>query len=1793
LGNVDPEVLRVLEQIRTRLLDLSKRNRLLNYRHNKLAIRIVDEQPRQVFSRLVGDDKEMKFGSLPDPQELNGDLEGDVTESSPHQAKESLRAGVAEQAGINIDHELPASTESSENLPKKHLDNKLQTRLFKDELEARQRRIRSKARSIIQETGMNQLFLAMGFLEWKDGSDPERSWIAPLILIPVELIRGQLNARTHCYEYYVKYTGEDLSYNLSLSVKVEAFDILLPTFDECIQEGGGYQELDPEAYFEKVSRAIEDQKGWRVSRQMVLGFFAFSRVLMWKDLDPSAWPEAALSNHDLVNILVGRDPAPQESGPSPESDSEQDDAQTFQLPLVVDADSSQVKAIKSALNGQSLIIQGPPGTGKSQTITNLIACFLQEKKSVLFVAEKMAALDVVRRNLKRVNLYDFCLELHSYKADKKAVLKSLKEREMMQVYDARQLDSVIVHTKETAKRLAKYTMALSSPIGPFGETVFQVIGKAESLREKLKQPPRIFCENATDVKESDFQNAVDLLDSLSRCITELGVPRQSIWNGFAATEVSYGDETVISEVLTDALDAVNKVLHYLESVRSEAGVDLDESKIGLVHLRGLSGLPEEQPSDIHQNILRRFLLEESGANWKALRELARTIDAHAKKVEDYSVIIDSSSEMAIDEVEELNSLLSDCERLGFGSMTLELAARFIDSSEKIIVMFRQSLELAEKHVAAGFPELRSISSLKTLVEIDGLVRDRPSGLDPAQLEKLLDRSVRGRFIDLVERGRSLEEQKSRLSETFAIRDAPPVESLCSIRQVIRSRQGRLFASLSKDYRKAKLDVLSFARERSVLKSKTLSDDLDELETFLIAKDSFESKSGFAQVFGRIFRGLDTDWTKLDALILWATQLSSVLGTDTSAKSLLMLSPEEIGQLAPHQELKKVASDIEQEYSNLMALSSASEWEEVLGELFKSSPKQMIEKLAAVSEIARRLIKLLSSIIVDTNSSFSRIFEGITLLREAIRLRGEIDTNTDAQSLLGESFRGSETPIDEIDRTVDFAKSIKEHCLADELIHAMAMNCTQENLTLLRRSSNKWLTDLSAIERIQDVLGKLGDVDEDVFWAGKLDTISLAAIKERLSELISAQNSLLPWSDYCRFSTDADSAGLAEIRRLLHTGELLPELAADTYRFMIYDSLAKDSLRTNRVLSRFSRVEYESFRDRFADLDKKAIELQQKRIACTAINHSKHTVPEGRRSTKVRELTDMRLLRHEFAKEKRHVPIRRLMERAGAAIRGLKPVFMMSPMSTAQFLEPGKHEFDVVIMDEASQILPEDALGAIARGKQLVVVGDSKQLPPTTFFRSEMENPDDPDEETIFDDMDAAISILDKCEEAHLRSSRLLWHYRSEHESLIAFSNSQWYNNELIVFPSAGRSDTKLGIEYHYVENATYAAGKNECEADVVARKIIEHAIKSPILSLGVGTFNIKQRDLIEDRLTQLLKDMPAAEQAVSELMKANDGYEPLFIKNLENLQGDQRDVIFISCTFGPDPETGRVYNRFGPVNQANGPRRLNVLFTRAKKRMEVFSSMRPDDIIADPGYLGRVALKKFLKYAETGRMPEFGVRTDREFDSDFEMCVARAIERMGYEIEPQVGVAGYFIDIGVRHPHRKGEYMIGVECDGATYHSSTFARDRDRLREEVLYNRDWRLHRIWSTEWFKNRQKEVERLEKALSACLEEDKHVIKSIADEPVEEISVPVKLRSRIPDSQLERRLFVFCKQNIPRSVESQRVDGFLHPDILKAIVRHRPTDRAGFTSCVPFDLRVNLHEDDGQYLDDLLEIIEQAGY
>ncbi|MFK0216232.1 DUF3320 domain-containing protein [Streptomyces sp. NPDC090298] len=456
-----------------------------------------------------------------------------------------------------------------------------------------------------------------------------------------------------------------------------------------------------------------------------------------------------------------------------------------------------------------------------------------------------------------------------------------------------------------------------------------------------------------------------------------------------------------------------------------------------------------------------------------------------------------------------------------------------------------------------------------------------------------------------------------------------------------------------------------------------------------------------------------------------------------------------------------------------------------------------------------------------------------------------------------------------------------------------------------------------------------------------------------------------------------------------------------------------------------------------------------------------------------------VIKREAEKKTRHMPVRELLGRTREVVQSIKPCFMMSPLTVSQHLPPD-FAFDVVIFDEASQVRPSDAINCIYRGRSLIVAGDDKQLPPTSFFDSSVEDDSD---EYAEDVPDAFESLLHACKAGAMRELSLRWHYRSRHEDLITFSNREFYANSMVTFPGSLDKGNDVGVEFLKADGVYDKGGRrdNRSEAEFVAERVMHHFDTRPGRTLGVVALSQAQASAIDLAVQQARIARPDLEHCFTE-----DRLDGFFVKNLESVQGDERDVMIMSIGYGPD-EHGTLGLNFGPINKGGGWRRLNVAVTRARYRMEVVSSFRGAQLKDSPN-VSVQHLKRYLEYAEQGPavLARDIVQGDAEPDSPFEESVLEVLRGWGYQVQPQVGVAGFRIDIGLRHPELPGAYALGIECDGAMYHSSKTARDRDRLREQVLNGLGWRLYRIWGTDWYRGRSAAELRLREAVEQAIEQ-----------------------------------------------------------------------------------------------------------
>ncbi|HZN37887.1 MAG TPA: DUF3320 domain-containing protein [Planctomycetota bacterium] len=709
------------------------------------------------------------------------------------------------------------------------------------------------------------------------------------------------------------------------------------------------------------------------------------------------------------------------------------------------------------------------------------------------------------------------------------------------------------------------------------------------------------------------------------------------------------------------------------------------------------------------------------------------------------------------------------------------------------------------------------------------------------------------------------------------------------------------------------------------------------------------------------------------------------------------------------------------------------------------------------------------------------------LEQALAVRAEertLATHKAVAELLGAAWRAGFPDWAQVEAWLVWVRDVRRLLVQivpgaeapdPRLLHAVAARLDER-----ANGADALSKQLGALQLANDVftaargsVSSLLDLDADLAFGDASVPGFLPAVAARIGRWLEAVPRLRDHCAYRRAAAAATSCGLDPLVREHGNGNLRTAELQSAFRRTFLEDWLDTVHDAEPLLSRFRGLDHERAIARFAELDRQWIQLAAEVVVARLCAQ----LPQVR-DTQVAS-SELGVLERELKKQRRHKPVRRLLAEIPGLLTRLAPCVLMSPLSVAQFLGRAGTRFDLIVFDEASQIPMWDAVGAIGRGRSVVVVGDSRQLPPTTFFQR-LAQGDEPAPEDIPEDLE---SVLDECGAAGLPRQHLDWHYRSRHESLIAFSNHHYYQNRLLTFPGPQHAAAGLGVRCVLVDGVYDRAGsqQNRVEAEALVAEVVQR-LRDPTRagrSLGIVTFSQAQQVLIEDLLDAARKAHAEIEPAFGAIQ------EPVFVKNLENVQGDERDVILFSICYGPDA-AGRIYENYGPLNQQGGERRLNVAITRARRELVVFTSVRPEQVATRTQALGAQHLRVFLDYALRGQQalaaavsedPSGGV------DSPFEAAVRLALTQRGYVVHTQVGCSGYRIDLAIVDPRAAGHYLLGIECDGAFYHAAATARDRDRLRASVLTGLGWRLHRIWSTDFWQDPAGELERVEAAIAAA--------------------------------------------------------------------------------------------------------------
>lgn len=1698
--HVPPEDLPLHDQLgkmRRRLLDLTGKNRLLNFRHTPTScVRLIDESPQQIFDRITSGEA-VEFSPLrpdEDTEEMEPELplaaEPGGTAAKQKRARQDARAkAIAESLGFDPSYDLAPIASST---TRRHVDRVLQTMALPEDLESVLRKIHQKARTEIQEKGANVLHLMFGFVEWSDVPEGQTARtdtrLAPLVLVPVGLDRGRLDTSTRprTYLYTVKATGEDWDTNVTLQEKCRReLNEELPAIDDD-------ERLD--AYFQRIEGWLAaNTDGWRLRRFVTLGLVSFGKILMWRDLDPRTWPEKlGLLQNTLLREVLGEDP-PQNESPGTltgEYHIDEPAAEVPVPPIVVDADSSQHSVLIDVAKGKNLVVQGPPGTGKSQTIANLIAAEIHSGKRVLFVAEKKAALDVVHRRLTRIGLGPYCLALHSHTSDKKAFLTDLSDRLRVRGSGSppRDYAAVQAEIEEHRKRLNKYVQRLNSSVPSLGLTVFEVLWRARRLLDPLApEAQKVIAGSAIpdslrfSRQELDAAKSVvrDFGGNVTDVLEEAGALGAHPWYGVTAANLSPAEVESLLEAGRYWLLALQTLETRLEAVNRFASVELVRSLQQLDDVASAFATLSVPQRVVHSEMPRRVLRS------KRETELSRALEAVTASRESWTAIPGPWGRpglLTADRIQEHGSALGAAAKVCGGQAPIgaarALAADLRRTASDVAALARLGASLA------GVLELSLSTTPRSLTTLLDVVRASTSVSDLAfalRSEALASDSAGPELEALARAAENLVRSREELAKAWSPSLRPDADALRAHVGAIANAPGFLPSLFSAKYRAA-VAAFRTATGRKTTRAAMLEEFRKVLD-FVDAVAKFEGTPGLPALFGTTTRGIDSPFTAALEARAWRARVTE-LAQGSGADGAQLVRTAWVGMKSAWRAASALCSRQSTEpFSGLLdRLADLSRSCRQAEEAWSDLPSDELgRRTLSVAELLDAAVEVATSAEAEEQLPIGELTHRLHLVRQA-RDRDEAARPLIAELAAVAADPGSPADCEEVRAALVYISALRAARLPPECLPSLVPGAQADALNAFRARLSDAVTAAESAKATGARFSELGSLDVAAWCGGaakSLGEADVSLLKARLSQALESAPTLYTWARYLHSRARASAAGAEHVCGLVDARRLSPSGAADAFEAAAYNTVANAILRSDPDLARFSGAAHEQVRRRFAELDETSLALTAELIARQLASVE---VEKGVSYGRVSDLSEASLISQQAALQRPRVPIRDLFRRAGKAIVSLKPCLMMSPQAIAQFLPAGQMQFDLVVMDEASQIRPEDALGAIARGKQLVVVGDPMQLGPTSFFDRSGDDDDDdglPEAEegaAASPPVETGPSVLERSEsiltaaQARYPLRMLRWHYRSRHPKLIAFSNREFYGEDLIVFPTPQFAGAKEGVFFHRLEGAVYEGHRNLAEAEAVVAAVRKHAVEHAEQSLMVATLNYHQADLIDE----LLQRTEMSDGALAEFRRRHaEGPEPLDVKNLENVQGDERDVILVSITFGPKP-TGQFSRNFGPINQLGGERRLNVLFTRAKHRLQVFCSFDPRQLaVTDSSPRGLRVLHDYLRYAEDGTWAT-GAPSGREPDSDFELAVARALRARGFEVHPQVGVQGFWIDLGIVHPTKPGTYVLGVECDGASYHSARSARDRDRLRQRALEGYGWNIHRVWSTDWFRDPGKQVE-----------------------------------------------------------------------------------------------------------------------
>ena len=1729
-----------IANLRPKLMDVSRRNPLINHSANKTftsSIRIVDEQLQQIFEHLCVNSRSMKLGALPALEEdpidenvtefqsafqsklrtdqiylkslttIDHERDEDAFEKKAkleRELKDRLRIEMgmtprvikvdktklsehARNHGINPSFNLPEPNVNIED--ERHLDDTLQTLLLGKSLSAVAGKIESKDKFYKEEKGLETLYLTLGYVVWTEPNSVESkgSFNSPLLLLPVMLDKSK---QKDGYIYTIA-LRDDMLVNPALSHKLENdFGITLnslPDSDDILGIDNWLQET-----VDKLPKSLQAN----LRRQATLSIFPFTGIELFYDLEP----DIDFSQFKLLSeMMSGVTPDGNKPFKSELTDYDVESSLANQLVphMVMNADSSQFLAMMKVSEGQSLAIEGPPGSGKSQTITNLIANAIYTGKKVLFVAQKNTALEVVLSRLQKLGLDKLVLPVTNEHTKNTEFYDKLESRIELRSngWDNKIQQDQKRQNEQHKETLDKYSQVLSQFVpntqlsvhealglhikhadeldtfasnssGPFlsvkHETIKMVLDKLfmselsrniAHIDEQLQNVPAYPESLLSQVTQTSL--GFYELNEIKQLIVDVGTTFQAAFTScdfvedvlLGKREIDVNQEK--NKALDDFLSTLETVISYSESTQSPLLKALTSSQHNLVAL--LESLPSQTTITSEFTRLLKKLTEcknvsnEEEFTFHGLSPLYN--DNHQGPITTLVTLLD-----------KLGQCVPDADTL---TDIPEQAGSYQDVAKQIIDIKQSVAEDLQREDSATF-------SIQSLHDLSLIIQDTPILKNNELLRTLSVKSISTIKSSLF----NLENQaKVLISEGVELEFLPSKKEIEDTRNCIQT--SGLFSFLSTPYKNAtkRFELL------------------------------YNLPNGGFKTIGKL--GACQKLTQLlDIYTKWSLEDANVV-IETPEKLNFNLLKESIAQVdLLEKKLKKAGlllSDINQD--TVSQITTFVD-DEALFSAFKTLDKSSLDTLENNYAVLEQALAEFNEFLNNTQkgtwealileqfgsvSSFKSIVSSYNSDRESYlafsALLDSVATNTGVEKN-GISLSDVEQ-LAQLANALNNVKSRLVNLSLNDAINVSWDNALPMNIGDSQYPTLDYITDcakkMEALEnsakQLITLYARVDDIfQEQVHTIDNIKKICIATMEDEHGVTHLVERS----SIYQNFVDLGVSLDVVSHYSSLDT---LLSLAQSISLAVLRSIVDQVFMEHGNILAQSSGNRLTAAQKAYQHADANIIGLSASAVldkGIEPIENISQGVGIGRKSS----FTNLSLIRHQLGL-KRKMPATKLIKRSQGALLDLHPCWLMVPSSIASYL-PREEIFDLLIIDEASQMTPEQSISALMRAKQAVIVGDTNQLPPTRFFAGVYDDEDEDEDVATVEE-----SILELANNACSPKHRLRWHYRSKHESLIAFSNHYVYDNELIIFPTPHSGKSDLGVSLVRADGI-YERGLNPTEANKVVDGIIHFMKTTPDKSLGVVTMNKSQQEHIEALILQARDADNDISDYLATWEETDKGMSRFFVKNIENVQGDERDVIFISTVYGKNAQ-GKFSKNFGPINGAAGKRRLNVLFSRAKERIVTFTSIPMADFDISGAKEGVLLFKRWLEYSASGRLGEQILHSDdlvAETDSPFEDAVIDVIKNLGFIPVPQVGVAGYFIDIGIKHPDYPLGYICGVECDGASYHSSKSARDRDILREEVLSRLNWSLYRIWSTDWFNYKANQIEllkaHLEERLQACIKE-----------------------------------------------------------------------------------------------------------